>query len=102
MRLCFYDVTEEQVRALIAGGSKKRFEIRGDRVRAIYGHFFAIDLGGAAPRSAPAILVIDAQAAHAEGVCFYQSGPLLLIRMFPEVSVAALALCRLTDAQALH
>ena len=31
----FYDVTEGQIRALIAGGEKKRFEIRGDKVRAL-------------------------------------------------------------------
>ena len=48
VRQRFYDVSEEQMRALIAGGSKKRFEIRGDMVRATYGHSFAIDLGGAA------------------------------------------------------
>ena len=46
VRQRFYDVSEEQIRALIAGGSKKRFEIRGDKVRATYGHSFAIDLGG--------------------------------------------------------
>ena len=126
----FYDVTEEQMRALIAGGSKKRFEIRGDKVRATYGHSFPVDLGSAAaeppaelyfaaardlaqsmlqrglePRDrqyvhlsvtaaealsgarrhdpAPAILVIDAQAAYAEGVRFYESGPLFLVENVP-------------------
>ena len=116
----FYDVTEGQIRALIAGAEKKRFEIRGDKVRATYGHSFPVDLGGTAteppaqlyfgaardlaqsmlrrglePRDrqyvhlsvtaaeaesvarrhdpAPAILVIDAEAAHAEGVRFYES-----------------------------
>lgn len=126
----FYDVTEGQIRALIAGAEKKRFEIRGDKVRATYGHSFPVDLGGTAaeppaklyfgaardiaqsmlrrglePRDrqyvhlsvtaeeaesvarrhdpAPAILVIDAQAAHAEGVRFYQSGPLFLAEKVP-------------------
>ena len=37
VRQRFYDVTEEQMRALIAGGSKKRFEICGGKVRATYG-----------------------------------------------------------------
>lgn len=45
---CFYDITEEQIRSLIAGAEKKRFEIRGDKVRATYGHSFPVDLGGTA------------------------------------------------------
>ena len=48
VRQRFYDVTEEQMRALIAGGSKKRFEICGGKVRATYGHSLAIDLGDTA------------------------------------------------------
>ena len=40
---------------------------------------------------APAILVIDAEAAHAEGVRFYESGPLFLAeKRAGEVSVPAL------------
>ncbi len=126
----FYDVTEGQLRALIVGADKKRFEIRGDMVRATYGHSFPVDLGGTTaeppaqlffgtardlaqsmlrrglePRDrqyvhlsvtaeeaesvarrhdpTPAILVIDAQSAHAEGVCFYESGPLYLVQHVP-------------------
>ena len=126
----FYDVTEEQIRSLIAGAEKKRFEIRGDKVRATYGHSFPIDLGetsteppaelyfgaardlaesmlrsGLKPRDrqyvhlsvtakeaesvarrhdpAPSVLVIDAQAAYAEGVRFYESGPLFLVDNIP-------------------
>ena len=126
----FYDVSEDQIRSLIAGAEKKRFEIRGDKVRATYGHSFPIDLGATAmeppaelyfgaardlaesmlrdglePRDrqyvhlsltadeaesvarrhdpAPAILVIDAQAAHAEGIRFYESGPLFLVENVP-------------------
>jgi len=126
----FYDVTEEQIRSLIAGAEKKRFEIRGDKVRATYGHSFPVDLGGTAaeppaelyfgaardlaesmllgglkPRDrpyvhlsvsaeeaesvakrhdpAPAILIVDAQAAHAEGIRFYESGPLFLVENVP-------------------
>jgi len=126
----FYDVTEEQIRSLITGGSKKRFELRGDKVRATYGHSFPVDLSGAAaeppaqlyfgaahdlaqsmlhsgltPRDrqyvhlsvtaeeaesvarrhdpSPAILIVDAQAAHAEGIQFYESGPLFLAENVP-------------------
>jgi len=126
----FYDVTEEQIRSLIAGAEKKRFEIRGDKVRATYGHSFPVDLGtteatppaelyfgaardlaesmlrsGLKPRDrqyvhlsitakeaesvarrhdpSPAILVVDAQAAHAEGIRFYESGPLFLVEQVP-------------------
>ena len=42
----FYDVSEEQIRSLIDGAEKKRFEIRGEKVRATYGHSFPLDLGG--------------------------------------------------------
>src|SRR5262245_45611764 len=126
----FYDVTEEQIRSLIAGAEKKRFEIRGDKVRATYGHSFPVDLGtaevtppaqlyfgaardlaqsmlrnGLKPRDrqyvhlsvsaaeaesvarrhdpAPAVLVVDAQAAHAQGVRFFESGPLFLVEEVP-------------------
>lgn len=126
----FYDVTEEQIRSLIAGAEKKRFEIRGDKVRATYGHSFPVDLdsaeaeppaelyfgaardlaesmlrSGLKPRDrqyvhlsvtareaesvarrhdpSPAILVVDAQAAHAEGIRFYESGPLFLVEQVP-------------------
>jgi putative RNA 2'-phosphotransferase len=126
----FYDVTEGQMCALIGGAEKKRFEIRGDKVRATYGHSFPVDLGGTVteppaelyfaaardlaesmlqrglePRDrqyvhlsvtaeeaesvarrhdpAPAILVIDAQGAHAEGVRFYEAGPLFLVENVP-------------------
>lgn len=126
----FYDVTEEQIRSLIDGAEKKRFELRGGKVRATYGHSFPVDLGGMAvappaelylgaardlaqsmlrtgltPRDrqyvhlsatvqeaeavarrhdpAPAIIVVDAQAAHAGGVRFYQTGPLFLTENVP-------------------
>ena len=126
----FYDVTEGQIRALIAGGEKKRFEIRGDKVRALYGHSFPVDLGSTAseppaqlyfgaardlaqsmlrrglePRDrqyvhlsetaeeaeavarrhdpATAVIVVNAKAAHAEGVRFYRSGPLYLVENVP-------------------
>lgn len=39
------DVTETQVRELVDGSEKKRFEIVHDRIRARYGHSFPIDLG---------------------------------------------------------
>lgn len=126
----FYDATEEQIRTLIDGAEKKRFEIRGDKVRATYGHSFPVDLGtteeappaqlfygaardlaqsmlrnGLKPRDrqyvhlsvtadeaesvarrhdpAPAIIIVDAQTAHAEGIRFYASGPLFLVEQVP-------------------
>ena len=126
----FYDVTEEQIRSLIAGAEKKRFELRGDKVRATYGHSFPVDLGATAaeppaelyfgaardlaqsmlrsglkPRDrqyvhlsvtaaeaesvarrhdpSPEIIVVDAEAAHAEGIRFYASGPLFLVENMP-------------------
>jgi len=126
----FYDVSEEQIRSLIAGAEKKRFEIRGDKVRATYGHSFPVDFGdtageppaelyfgaardlaesmlrsGLKPRDrqyvhlsvtakeaesvarrhdpSPSLLVVDAQAAHAEGIRFYESGPLFLVEQVP-------------------
>ena len=126
----FFDVTEEQIRSLIEGAEKKRFELRGDQVRATYGHSFPVDLGatsaeppaqlyfgaardlaesmlrsGLKPRDrqyvhlsvsaveaesvarrhdpSPAILVVDAQAAHAEGIRFYATGPLFLVDEVP-------------------
>jgi putative RNA 2'-phosphotransferase len=130
VRQRFYDVSEKQIRALIDGGSKMRFEIRGDNVRATYGHSFPVDLGGRLaeppvelyfgtardlaesmlrrglePRdrqyvhlsitaaeadsvarrhdTAPVILVIDAHAAYAERVRFYECGPLFLVDNVP-------------------
>ncbi len=44
----FYEVTEEHIRLLIAGAEKKRSELRGDKVRATYGHSFSVDLSGTA------------------------------------------------------
>lgn len=126
----FYDVTEEQIRNLINGGEKKRFELRGDKVRATYGHSFKLELTepttappaqlyfgaardiaqgilrhGLKPRDRqyihlsrtaeeaesvarridpkPAILVIDAQAACADGVALFEAGPLFLAESIP-------------------
>jgi|SRR4051812_13654846 len=42
----FPDATEDDIRGLVAGADKQRFELRGERVRATYGHSFSIDLGG--------------------------------------------------------
>jgi putative RNA 2'-phosphotransferase len=42
----FPDATDEDIRGIVAGSDKQRFELRGDRVRATYGHSFAVDLGG--------------------------------------------------------
>ena len=41
----YYDVTEEQIRAVVMDSDKKRFELENDKVRATYGHSFPVDLG---------------------------------------------------------
>ena len=41
----FPDVTEEEIRDVIAGSDKQRFEMREDKVRATYGHSFPVDIG---------------------------------------------------------
>lgn len=126
----FYDVTEDDIRAVVTDSEKKRFELEGDKVRATYGHSFPVDLGeevieppdklyygtardlaqsmlrnGLKPRDRqyvhlsisaeeaesvarrhdpnPAILVVDAQGAHDEGVRFHPSGPLYLVEAVP-------------------
>ncbi len=127
----FYDVTEDDIRAVVADSKKQRFELQGDnKVRATYGHSFPVELGdetaqppdqlyygaardlaesmlrnGLKPRDrqyvhlsvsaeeaesvarrhdpAPAILIVDAQSAHGEGIRFFASGPLYLVEMVP-------------------
>ncbi|HXV80881.1 MAG TPA: RNA 2'-phosphotransferase [Candidatus Binatia bacterium] len=121
----FSEVTEEEIRVLITGAEKKRFELKDGKVRATYGHSFPVDLGlepvepppqlyygtardlaqsilrrGLRPRDrqyvhlspsmdeavavgkrwdpAPAIIVVNASAACAEGIRFFASGPLFL------------------------
>ena len=44
----FYDVTEEQIEAVVSSPEKKRFELEDGKVRATYGHSFPVDLGGPA------------------------------------------------------
>jgi putative RNA 2'-phosphotransferase len=41
----FPDVTDEEIRDVIAGSDKKRFEMREGKVRATYGHSFPVDIG---------------------------------------------------------
>lgn len=41
----FPEVTEEDVRQVVEGSGKKRFERRETKVRATYGHSFPVDLG---------------------------------------------------------
>lgn len=126
----FYEVTEEEIRAVVTDSEKQRFELKDDKVRATYGHSFPIDLeseaaepperlyygaardlarsmtrNGLRPRDrkyihlsvsvqdaesvarrhdpAPAVIVVSAQAAHAEGVRFYRAGPLFLAEHVP-------------------
>ena len=126
----FYDVTEGQIRAVVTDSEKKRFELREGKMRATYGHSFAVDLSdeaveppselyygtapdlaesmlrsGLKPRDrqyvhlsvsaeeaesvarrhgpAPAIIIVDAESAHGEGIRFFQSGPLFLVENVP-------------------
>jgi putative RNA 2'-phosphotransferase len=126
----FQEITEPEIRAVVAGSDKQRFELKEGKVRATYGHSFPVDLGlepaepprelyhgtardlaqsicrdGLKPRErqyvhlstsmaealavgrrrdpSPAILVVNSQAAHAEGVRFYRSGPLFLVEYVP-------------------
>jgi putative RNA 2'-phosphotransferase len=126
----FQEVTEEQIRAVVTGSGKKRFELKEGKIRATYGHSFPVDLGlepvepppelyygtardlaqsilrnGLKPRDrqyvhlsplldeaiavgkrrdpVPAVVVVDARAAHAEGVRFFASGPLFLVENVP-------------------
>lgn len=41
----FPEVTEEEVRIVVEGSEKKRFELKEGKVRATYGHSFPVDLG---------------------------------------------------------
>lgn len=41
----FPEITAEEVRSIVEGSEKKRFELREGRVRATYGHSFPVDLG---------------------------------------------------------
>jgi putative RNA 2'-phosphotransferase len=126
----YYDITEEQIRAVVTDSDKQRFELQDDKVRATYGHSFPVDLAdqraeppaklyygtardlaqsmlrnGLKPRDrqyvhlsasaeeaesvarrhdpAPAIIIVDAEKAHEEGVRFYRSGPLFLAENVP-------------------
>jgi putative RNA 2'-phosphotransferase len=126
----FQEVTEEQIRAVVTGSGKKRFELKEGKIRATYGHSFPVDLGleavepppelyygtardlaqsilrnGLKPRDrqyvhlsplldeaiavgkrrdpVPAVIVVDARAAHVEGVRFFASGPLFLVENVP-------------------
>jgi putative RNA 2'-phosphotransferase len=126
----FQEITEEEIRAIVTGSDKQRFELNEGKVRATYGHSFPIDLGlevadppaelyhgsardlaqaisrsGLKPRDrqyvhlstsveealavgrrrdpSPAIIVVDSQRAHAEGVRFYRSGPVFLAEYVP-------------------
>ena len=126
----FPDATEEEIRSVLTGSEKKRFEMREDRARATYGHSFPVDLGmerveppshlyhgtarnlaettlreGLKPSGrtyvhlsasvdeavavgqrrdpSPAVVVIDARAAHLAGIEFYSSGPLYLSSEIP-------------------
>ena len=41
----FFDVSEDEIRAVVERSDKKRFELKDGRVRATYGHSFPVDLG---------------------------------------------------------
>ena len=44
-------VTEENIKEVIAGDEKERFEIRGDRIRARYGHSYEVEINHEEDRS---------------------------------------------------
>jgi putative RNA 2'-phosphotransferase len=130
VRARFPDATDEEIRAVITGSDKQRFEMRDDKVRATYGHSFPVDLEvetvepparlyhgmarelaetilreGLKPRGrayvhlsasmeeavavgqrrdpSPAVVIVDAAAAHASGIRFHSSGPLFLAAEIP-------------------
>lgn len=41
----FPEITEDEIRGLVEGSEKKRFELREGRIRATYGHSFPVELG---------------------------------------------------------
>jgi putative RNA 2'-phosphotransferase len=41
----FPEITERELRSVIEGSDRKRFELREGKVRATYGHSFPVDLG---------------------------------------------------------
>ena len=41
----FPDIAEEEIRSVIEGSDKKRFEMKDGKIRATYGHSFRVDLG---------------------------------------------------------
>ncbi len=41
----FPDAMEDDIREIVTATDKQRFELRGDKVRATYGHSFPVDLG---------------------------------------------------------
>ena len=45
VRQKFDDATEEEILDIVEGPEKRRFELTDERIRARYGHSFAIDLG---------------------------------------------------------
>jgi len=63
----FYDANEQQIRDLINGSEKKRFELRGDRVRATYGHSFPLELNEPTAEP-PAQLFFSAARDIAQGI----------------------------------
>jgi putative RNA 2'-phosphotransferase len=130
VRQRFPEANEDDIREVVQGSGKKRFELKDGKVRATYGHSFPVDLGseaveppaelyfgtardlaqsilrnGLKPRDRryvhlsasleealavgkrrdpfPAIIVIDARTAHAQGVRFFLSGPLYLVENIP-------------------
>lgn len=41
----FQEITAEEVRSVVEGSDKKRFELKEGKVRATYGHSFPVELG---------------------------------------------------------
>ncbi|TFV48916.1 RNA 2'-phosphotransferase [Blastococcus sp. TF02A-35] len=48
-------LTREQLERVVATNDKRRFELRGDRIRAVQGHSVAVELGYAPERPPPVL-----------------------------------------------
>jgi putative RNA 2'-phosphotransferase len=81
----YYDVTLDEIRAVVTNAEKKRFELQDDKVRATYGHSFPVDLGTTV--EPPAMLYFGAARDLAQSIL--RSGLKPRDRQFVHLSVAA-------------
>lgn len=81
----YYEVTEEEIRAVVCDSRKQRFELFNDRVRATYGHSFSVDPG--APAQPPDLLYFGTARDLAQSML--RSGLKPRDRQFIHLSVSA-------------